>query len=312
MSNLTSKSSFNKPVNPKLPHIDIIKEYEDVVEHSINKLSLANVAHNLKKGKKMYLDKVSKLQNNLGLLSQPIIGTGMSILSCLTCIIAVLALAMSLNVYCKMLVLANVVKPYELPAAMTEEPREYLTSTILQEYVTVLISILILCTVIAMAGFLYVFWKKSKQLFTQHVPHTTFSMTLFGNGDCYSISLLKTSIPLTELKLALPEEPQSFPPPRISFVFTRLHLAWWGLFLTSTDHVLQLPVTINIRLLKLYKVHKILSHLREIQLVASTLDEYAHLHTWFISTENSNPSLASDEFPHDIPNALPQEPMDSQ
>ena len=238
LSNLTSKSSFHNPVNPKLPHIDIInKEYEDVVEHSINKLSLANVARNVKKGRKMYLDKVSKLQNNLGLLSQPIIGTGMSILSCLTCIIAVLALAMSLNVYCKMLVLANVTKAYELPTAMTEEQREYITPSILQEYVTVLISILILCTVIAMAGLLYVFWKKYKQLFTQQIPHTTFSMTLFGNGDCYSISLMKTSIPLTELKLALPDEPQSFPPPRISFVFTRLHLAWQGLLLTSTDQL---------------------------------------------------------------------------
>lgn len=125
LANLTSKTSFPNPIQPKLPDINIInKQYEDVIEQPIKRLSLASIAKNVKKSKQMYLDKVSKLQSDLGILSQPGVNTGVSILSCLTCIIAILALAMSLNVYCKMLILAKVAKAYELPPLRTEEPRE--------------------------------------------------------------------------------------------------------------------------------------------------------------------------------------------
>ena len=75
--NLTSKGTFPKPVIPHLPAINIInKQYEDVNEQWVSQLSLASIAKNGKKGKHTYLDKVSKVQNDVGVLSQPVVSTG--------------------------------------------------------------------------------------------------------------------------------------------------------------------------------------------------------------------------------------------
>ena len=92
-----------------MPPIKIVnQEFDDVVQESTMILSLASIAKNVKWKTKMYYDKVSKLQNNLGILNNLVIGTGISILSGITFIVAFLALALSVNVYCKFLILPHV------------------------------------------------------------------------------------------------------------------------------------------------------------------------------------------------------------
>ena len=312
--NLTSKSSFLTPVKSNLPNIDLInKKYKDVIEQPSSTLSLASIARNVKESKQMYVDKVSKLQSDLGILSQPEVNTGISILSCLTCIIAVLALAMSLNVYCKMLVLARVAKAYELPPLEVEESKDSVMTYVMQEYMMVMISLVIMCAVIVMVCLLYHFWKKSSQLFTQIIPHTVVSIVLFGNGDCMKFQLLKTSIPILNLKLAVPDEPQNLVQPTVSLIFRTLHVNWHSLSLLSKDQlVLNFPSTVTVKFLKLGKLSKILSDLSEIQMILSTPEEYLNMHTWFTPVISMQTINSVSKPPSDCPDALPQEHPDNQ
>ena len=201
-----------------------------------------------------------------------------------------------------------------MPPLVTEEPEEPELAHFLQEYLGVMISMLILCTVIVMASLLYRFWQKSSQLFTQKIPHTTLSMTLFGNGDCVSVQILKTSVPLLLLKLAVPDDPQQLPLPNISLGLAKLHVDWQGLAMISTDqHMLKLPRLVPVKLSKIFKTRKILHDLREVQLVVSSLEEYAHMHTWFSPMDNDMPLFPClmDPVPDD-PEVLPQELPESQ
>ena len=311
--NITSKTFFPKPVKPRIPEISIVnKEYDDVIQQSTKRLSLAKIARNVKAKKTIYIDKVSKLESDLGILSKPEIGTGISIVSCLTCVISVLALIMSINVYCKMLVLAHVATAIDWTPNVTEEPKEILVTSVFHEYMSLMILLIIFCAVITFAALFLRFWARSTQLFTQKFPHTSISLILFGNGDCFSVPLLTTSLPIRMINLSLVGDVQSFPTPRITCAFSHVYLAWHDIFLASdTGHVINLPIKVPINLLKRSKLRRIITNLSEIQLIASTLDEYAQLHTWFIKPENETCSKISFE-PIDAnisPDALPQEQL---
>ena len=138
-----------------------------------------------------------------------------------------------------------------------------------------------MCIIIVMTGLLYRFWKKSLQLFTQKIPHTVLSIVLFGNGSCITFELLKTGIPILNLRLATPDGPHGLVKPTMA--------------LMSTDqHILTLP-------------RQILSSLNEIQMVLSTPDDYTHVHTCFSPTVGLKIRPTVSDPQTNISDALPQE-----
>ena len=152
---------------PRIPEISIVnKEYDDVIQQSTKRLSLAKIARNVKAKKTIYIDKVSKLESDLGILSKPEIGTGISIVSYLTCVISVLALIMSINVYCKMLVLTHVATAIDWTPNVTEEPKEILVTSVFHEYMSLMILLIIFCAVVTFAALFLRFWARTTQLFT--------------------------------------------------------------------------------------------------------------------------------------------------
>ena len=111
MKIVISKSAFANPVIPEIPKIEIItKEFKSVVQkESKVKLSLKHIVSNLKWKQRMYSDTTSKFSTDLGLLMQPEVSTVLPVISCINFVLVLIALATSVNFYCKMLVFAFLV-----------------------------------------------------------------------------------------------------------------------------------------------------------------------------------------------------------
>ena len=291
---MTSKTSFPHPQNPQIPNFEITnKEYDDVVVQSKETLSLANIAKNVKRKTKMFQDKVSKLQNNLGILSKPTVGTGISVISCITFCVSALALALSVRVYYEVILLAPVTAATEWDIFVTETPTDYLGSQVLKEYLSMTVLLLIFLTVIVFIG-LFKFWSRSVQLFTQNLPHTVVTVNLFGNGDCVALPLLRTSHSASSLKLAASLDEQNMLTPQITTSFTSINIAWNKLHLSiGNHHIIGLPGHASLKLTNWYKVKRILANLQEIQLMALYGDDFHQLHTWHVKPlqQCTNPTI---------------------
>ena len=93
---------------------------------------------------------MSKFGNDLGLLLQPTVSTALPVISCANFVLVVLALATTINIYCKMLMLAKAVQALNLlpPSsanAPTEAPMlEFLNTTLLICFVVILIILLVI------------------------------------------------------------------------------------------------------------------------------------------------------------------------
>ena len=119
---------------------------------------------------------------------------------------------------------------------------------------------------------------------THKFPHTQISVNFFGNGDCISLPLTTTSKHLESLSILT--TPDIFMPPRITTLFLTIYFRWEGIYLSTDDIDLFMPNNYKVKLFKFIKVRKILSGLLEIQLMASHVDEYKNLYSWYITPRN--------------------------
>ena len=92
------------------------------IKNQEERLSLQNVATNLRLKNQLYTDKISKIYNNLGILSKPEVSTGLSVISCINCIIAIAALGTSIRVNCKLLILIKGTRALSLMQPSTVKP----------------------------------------------------------------------------------------------------------------------------------------------------------------------------------------------
>ena len=107
--NLTAKTFFSNPVIPQIPEVNILtSQFDEVVQREQStKLSLKQIAKNIKTKRKLYSDKTSKLTSDLGIMTKPEISNSVTFVSVINLVLVIIALAMSTNVYCKLLVLVR-------------------------------------------------------------------------------------------------------------------------------------------------------------------------------------------------------------
>ena len=289
--NLSAKSFFPDPVTPEIPQIRVIsKEFNSVVQQeSKTKLSLKQIAHNIRKKRKMFSDKMSKLSNDLGILLQPTVSTALPVISCVNFVLVVLALATTINIYCKMLMLAKAVHALNLlpPSsanAPTEPPVLEFSNTTLFIFFVVILTILLVVHCLRKA-------QQRCDLTRKMTPHTKISVVFFGDNDYVPIDLTHTGFLAKDLKLHVPFE--IVPRVVLSPLRRRVYMKW-GSFSLTTDsgYSFKLPKEIIIPLSQMFMAKRVFLNLTEIQIMACTLGEYLEIYKWLLHSPNITCSIS--------------------
>ena len=276
--NLTAKSFFSKPVFPKIPEVNILtSEFDDVVkrEQSV-KLSLRRIVKNINAKGKLYSDKTSKLTSELGMMVKPEISSSVIFLTFINLVLVMVALGLSTNVYCKLLVLVR--SAHALEFLLTTTQKAQTNEASMTPYH--LIPLIILACLVALC----IICLRSKKITGKRVPHTKISMTLFGANDYVAIHLSHTGQIAKDLRV----ETSTALAPKVSIsrYLLTITVTWNGLILkTEDDYKLTLPCKINVPISKILKTRKVLQNLNEIQLIACTFGEYIEIHKWLLSTK---------------------------
>ena len=281
--NLTSKSAFANPVIPEIPKIEIItKEFKSVVQkESKVKLSLKHIVSNLKRKQRMYSDTTSKFSTDLGLLMQPEVSTVLPVISCINFVLVLIALATSVNFYCKMLVFArsahalNILPTPEPTGSSNFNPFELFDTTqmFLSLLVLTLVFVLLCCR------------KRHHCDMARKAPHTKITVVFFGNNDYIPVNLTHTGFLAKDLKLHLPGN--VMPEAYFSLLSRRIYVKWGLLSLTTdTGYCFRLPQLMTVPLSKILRARTILFNLTEIQIMACTFGEYVEIYKWIIPKTN--------------------------
>ena len=182
-------------------------------------MSLKKIARNIKHKRSLYSDTTSKLRDDLGLLLEPRISTALPVMSCVNFVIVLIRLAVTTNIYCKMLVLARSIHALELLATTTtsippEPPHNYyFTSSPL----LLIIAILLLC-------YLFIKYQRhSNEL--KRLPHTKITVVFFGANDYIPVDISHTGSLAKDLKLQVPPNVQT-PVTKSSFFCTTVYIQW--------------------------------------------------------------------------------------
>ena len=284
--NLTAKAFFPTPVLPDIPKIAIIsKRFNDVVkQEEQTKMSLKQIALNLKNKDRIYSDRVSKLDNDLGLLTQPEISTGIPIITCLNFVFAIIALGMSFNVYCKLLVLVKSISGFNLLNSATSTPTTHVLNERSSDCLYLIVILLVFIVVVGIVVVVCVkYWFQYKTV--KNVLYTKVCITLFGGRDSVSLVLTHTGCLAKDLKLEF--SPDMVPPKvNLSILTCTVNLKWNNLKLkTNHDQDITFPDTIRLSPMDLFKVRKTIENLTEIQILTYTYENYCEIHRWVFPTE---------------------------
>ena len=239
------------------------------------KLSLKHIATDIKKKRPMYSDALSKFSTDLGFIMQPGISTGLPVMACVNFVLVLIALAMSVNIYCKMLVLARGAHALNLltsPATTVSTSFEpFQSSHIILVTVSLMIKTLALVVLCQ---------RKSHHCdIAKKVPHTKITVVFFGNNDYLPVDITHTGFLAKDLKLHVPRSVLS----RAYFsLFSQKIYVNWGLLSLTNDgeYHFRLPKLMTIPISKIFKARRILNELTEIHIMACTFGEYIEIYKW--------------------------------
>ena len=161
--NLTAKSFFSKPVIPQIPEVNILtSQFDEVVQREQStKLSLKQIAKNIKAKRKLYSDKTSKLTSDLGIMTKPKISNSVTFVSFINLVLVIIAQALSTNVYCKLLVLVRSANALDFLFSTTPQPQS--NSTNLTPYY-LLILLTVTCFIVFCLIFVYIKMRTTNML----------------------------------------------------------------------------------------------------------------------------------------------------
>ena len=104
-------------------------QFDEVVQREQStKLSLKQIAKNIKAKRKLYSDKTSKLASDLDIMTKPEISNSVTFVSFINLVLVIIALALSTNVYCKLLVLVRSANALDFLFSTTPQPQSNSTN----------------------------------------------------------------------------------------------------------------------------------------------------------------------------------------
>ena len=289
LSNITIHKTFRLPVQSDIPDIKVIsKKFKEVVQSDKTvRLSLRKIASGVKTHKVVYSDKVSKLYNDLGLMSNSVYNKIVTVVNITTFVLAILAFCLAMRNYLKLLILLGRVKAQE-SLKFTQAPEITEKLELDAETHTILtICILIFCCMVMLVIILcfWILWRRNapQAECAKSFPfNTELGIIFYGGHQAKYCPLAISYVNISELVV---REGYPYVPPRLESgpcgLSPKLKINWNCLNVVSkvSDKNLQLPSSIPLNRLDYLKLSEIFDDLHTFRIIGKQKHKYFDLYT---------------------------------
>ena len=160
-------------------------------------------------------------------MTKPEITNSVTFVSFVNLILVIIALALSTNVYCKLLVLVRGANALDFLFSTTPQPQS--NNTNLTPYY-LLILLIVACFIVFCLIFVYIKMRTTSML-DKRVPHTKISMAFFEANDFIAIDFSHTGQMAKDLRI----ETHAANVPKAYMSMLTLNIKWNGLTFESID-----------------------------------------------------------------------------